>query len=62
MVKEGDLCNIPITFSGYHSHNQDPNDVQPRASIGIFPEFYNKVATMAMEKHGSGVRSFPVIF
>ena len=62
MVKEGALFNIPITFSGYHSHNQDPNDVQPRASIGIFPEFYNKVATIAMQKHGSGVRSYPVIF
>ena len=48
MVKEGDLCNIPITFSGYHSHNQDPNDVHPRASIGIL---YNKAATMAMQKH-----------
>ena len=48
VVKEGDLCNIPITFSGYHSHYQDPNDVHPRASIGIL---YNKAATMAMQKH-----------
>ena len=51
VVKEGSLCNIPITYSGYHSHNQDHNDVRPRASIEIFPEIYNKAATMAMQKH-----------
>ena len=46
------LHEIPITWSGYHSHNQSNSDIRPPASIGLFPEFYEKAATLSMQKHG----------
>ena len=48
----GKLGKIPVTWSGYHSHNQNAEDIRPPASIGIFPEFYNKAASMSLQKHG----------
>ena len=50
--EKGKLNKIPVTWSGYQSHNQDSNVIRPRASIGVFPEFYDKAATMSMQKHG----------
>ena len=46
------LTNIHITWSGYQSYNQSAEDIRPPASIGLFPEFYEKAATLDMQKHG----------
>ena len=48
----GKLGKVPVTWSGYHSHNQNTEDIRPPATIGIFPEFYDKAASMSMQKHG----------
>ena len=50
--EKGKLNKIPVTWSGYQSHNQDSNVICPRASIGVFPEFYDKAVTMSMQKRG----------
>ncbi len=48
---EGVLQEKPVTYSGYFSHLQSPDDVRPCASIGLLPLFYEKASTMAMQKH-----------
>ena len=46
------LKEVPITFSGFNSYNQSEGDIRPPASIGLFPEFYEKAASLEMQKHG----------
>ena len=40
-----------MTYSGFFSHLQYAEDVRPRATVGIFPIFYEKASSMAMLKH-----------
>ena len=42
------LQETPVTFSGFFSHGQSTEDVRPRATVGIFPIFFEKASTMAM--------------
>ena len=49
--KQGGLQDIPVTYSGFFSHCQGSNNVRPRATVGVFPVFYEKAASMAMQKH-----------
>jgi hypothetical protein len=46
----GELQEIPMTYSGYFSHSQ-PEYVRPRATIGEFPIFYEKASSMSIQKH-----------
>ena len=46
-----DLPKTPITYSGFFSHNQLSQDIKPQATVGVFPIFYEKAASMAMQKH-----------
>ena len=52
VIANDKLDEIPITWSGYHSYQQELHHIRPKASIGLFPEFYEKAATMHMQKHG----------
>ena len=45
------LPTTPVTYSGFFSHSQQPEDIKPRSTVGIFPIFYEKAASMAMQKH-----------
>ena len=46
------LKDVPVTFSGYHSKNQNIEDVNPPAVIGTFPVFTEEKAdTLSMQKH-----------
>lgn len=47
----GELPETPITYSGFFSHNQQNADIKPPSTVGVFPIFYEKAATMAMQKH-----------
>ena len=47
----GQLQNIPVTYSGFFSHNQHVENIRPRATVGIFPIFYEKASSMSMQKH-----------
>ena len=49
--KDGVFQSTPVTYSGFLSHNQCEEDVRPRATIGVFPIFYDTASTMAMPKH-----------
>lgn len=48
---DGHIQEIPVTYSGFLSHNQSVEDIRPRATVGVFPIFYEKASTMAMQKH-----------
>ena len=47
----GKLQEMPVTFSGFHSHGQQAEYIRPRDIVGIFPIFEEKASTMAMQKH-----------
>lgn len=47
---DGKLSEVPVTYSGFFSHSQDDN-VRPRATVGVFPVFYEKASSIAMQKH-----------
>ena len=49
--KDEKLQEMPVTYSGFFSHGQCTEDVRPRATVGVFPIFYEKASTMAMQKH-----------
>ena len=49
--EDGKLQETPVTYSGFLSHGQSKEDVRPRATVGVFPIFYEKASTMAMQKH-----------
>ena len=49
--KNGKLQEMPVTYSGFHSHGQQAEDIQPRATVGVFPIFEEKASTMATQKH-----------
>ncbi|KAF4094513.1 hypothetical protein G5714_024591 [Onychostoma macrolepis] len=49
--KDGILQDTPVTYSGFFSHGQRKEDVRPRATVGVFPVFYEKASSMAMQKH-----------
>ncbi|KAJ8378159.1 hypothetical protein AAFF_G00245450 [Aldrovandia affinis] len=49
--KDGMLQETPVTYSGFFSHGQRKEDVRPRATVGVFPVFYDKASSMAMQKH-----------
>ena len=38
----GELQEMPVTYSGFFSYGQRAEDVRPRATVGIFPDFYEK--------------------
>jgi len=42
---------MPLTYSGFHSHGQQAEDIRPQATVGVFPIFEEKASTMAMQKH-----------
>jgi hypothetical protein len=48
---DGELQEKPVTYSGFFSHLQSSVDVRPRATIGMFPIFYKKASSMAIQKH-----------
>ena len=52
---DGELQDTPVTYSGFLSHHQHVEDVRPRATIGVFPIFYDKASSMAMQKHAMHV-------
>ena len=52
MYSKGKLNKVPLTWSGYNSHNPNADDFRPPASIGIFPEFSDKAVIYSMQKHG----------
>ena len=37
--KQGELQNIPVTYSEFFSHCQGSDNVRPRATVGVFPVF-----------------------
>ena len=47
---DGKLQETPGTYSGFLSHGQSADDVRPRATVGVFPVFYEKASSMAMQK------------
>ena len=49
--KDGVLQSTPVTYSGFLSHNQCEEDVRPRATVGVFPIFYDMASTTALQKH-----------
>ena len=49
--ERGELQKMPVTYSGFFSYGQQEQDVRPRATVGIFPVFYEKASSMAMQKH-----------
>lgn len=51
----GDLQDTPVTYLGFLSHRQRIEDVRPRATVGVFPLFFDKAATMSMQKHAMHV-------
>ena len=53
--KKGELQERPVTYSGFFSYNQPAEEVRPRASVGIFPIFYEKASTVGMQKHAMQV-------
>ena len=38
----GELQEMPVAYSGFFSYGQRAEDVRPRATVGIFPVFYEK--------------------
>ena len=38
--KQGELQNIPVTYSEFFSHCQGSDNVRPRATVGVFPVFF----------------------
>ena len=42
---------IPVTYSGFFSQGQHTKDIRPRATVGVFPIFYEKGSSMAIQKH-----------
>ena len=46
-----ELSTTPVTYFGFFSHSQQPEDIKPRSTVGVFPIFYEKAASMAMQKH-----------
>ena len=44
------LQSTPVTYSRFLSHNQREEDVRPRATVGVFPIFYDTASTKAMQK------------
>ena len=38
--KQGELRDIPVTYSGFFSHCQGSDDVRQRATVGVFPGFF----------------------
>ena len=46
-----ELPTTPVTYSGFFSHSQQPEDIKPRSTVGVFPIFFEKAASMAMQKH-----------
>ena len=48
---DGEIQDKPVSYSGFFSSNQDAADVRPSAAVGVFPVFYEKAASMAMQKH-----------
>ena len=50
MEKDGVLQDMPVTYSGFFSHNQSES-VRPKAVVGVFPVFYEKASSMSMQKH-----------
>ena len=52
LIEHGEqLQEKPLTYAGFFSHGQNAEDIRPRATVGIFPIFYKKVSSMAMQKH-----------
>ena len=49
--RDGELQEKPVTYSGFFSHLQSAANVRPRATVGMFPIFYEKASSMAMQKH-----------
>ncbi|KAJ8371539.1 hypothetical protein AAFF_G00307400 [Aldrovandia affinis] len=49
--KDGMLQETPVTYSGFFSHSQRKEDVRPRATVGVFPVYYDKASSTAMQKH-----------
>ena len=49
--KNGKLQETPVAYSGFFSHSQCREDVRPKATVGVFPVFYEKASSMAMQKH-----------
>ncbi|XP_014665303.1 PREDICTED: uncharacterized protein LOC106807485 [Priapulus caudatus] len=49
--KDSKLQETPVTYSGFLSHGQHTEDIKPRATVGVFPIFYEKASSMAMQKH-----------
>ena len=48
---DGILQDTPVTYSGFFSYGQRKEDVWPRATVGVFPVFYEEASSMAMQKH-----------
>jgi len=48
---DGNLQETPVTYSWFFSHGQRPDDVRPLTAVGVFPIFYEKASSMAMQKH-----------
>ena len=49
--KDGVLQTTSVTYSGFLFHNQREEEVRPRATVGVFPIFYDTASTKAMQKH-----------
>jgi len=43
--------DTPVSYSRFFSRGQQTEDVRLRATVGVFPIFYEKTSTMAMPKH-----------
>jgi hypothetical protein len=48
---DGELQEKSVTYSVFFSHLQSSVDVRSRATIGMFPIFYEEASSMAMQKH-----------
>ena len=40
--KQGELQDIPVTYSGFFSHCQGSDNVRPRTTVGVFLFFFTK--------------------
>lgn len=59
---DGKLQEMPVNYSGFFSYGQCADNVRPKAIVGVFPIFYEKSSSMAMQKHSMLANKKAIVF
>lgn len=53
---------MPVTYPGFFSYDQQAQDVRPRATVEIFPVFYEKASSVVIQKQSMVISKKAVAF